>query len=277
MHQILFTIPSTSIRIFSFGAMMVIAVWSAFELARWRAKREGLDPERVGDMAFFVILSGLIGARAFYVWEVWGKKGMTTIADAFAIWNGGIVLYGSLLGAAMGFAIYRMLRPMPILRTLDVSAPSLALGAAFGRIGCFLNGCCYGDRCNLPWAVTFPQKSIPWWDHVEHHWISEGAARSLPVHPTQLYSAFDGFLLVALLTFFFPLRKRDGEVMALLLVTYPLSRFLIERLRDDDGVYALGMTISQAISVLLLTGGILFWGWLRLCTPPRVGQESVAA
>ena len=129
---------------------MVVAVWSAFELARWRAKREGLDQEQVADLTFFIILTGLVGARAFYVWEVWGKKGMTTIVDAFAIWNGGIVLYGSLLGAAIGFGIYRLLRPMPMLRTLDVFAPSLALGAAFGRIGCFLNGCCYGDRCDLP-------------------------------------------------------------------------------------------------------------------------------
>jgi phosphatidylglycerol:prolipoprotein diacylglycerol transferase len=277
MHQILFAVPWTSIRIFSFGAMMVVAVLCSYELARWRAKREGLDPEQVGDMAFFVILAGLVGARAFYVWEVWGKKGMTTIGDMFAIWNGGIVLYGSLLGAAVGFAIYRLLRPMPILRTLDVCAPSLALGAAFGRIGCFLNGCCYGDRCSLPWAVSFPQKSIPWWDHVEHHWISEGAARSLPVHPTQLYSAFDAFLLVALLTAFFPLKKRDGEVMALLLITYPLSRFLIERLRDDDGIFAIGMTISQTISVGLLIGGIVFWVWLRLCTPAKRAEAAIMA
>ena len=262
MLPILLHIPNTPIRIFSFGAMMVIAVWSALALGIWRSRREGLNPEQVGDMAFFVILWGLVGARVFYVVEVWGKPEMTTIVDALAIWRGGIVLYGSLLGAAIGFIIYRCLRQIPILPTLDVIAPSLTLGAAFGRIGCFLNGCCYGDRCSLPWAVRFPKQTSPWVDHLDHGWITENASRSLPIHPTQLYAAFDGFLLLALLTAFYPLRKRDGEVMALLMVTYPISRFLIERLRDDDGVFALGMTISQGISVAILAGGVAFWAWL---------------
>ena len=270
MLQILFSIPKTPIRIYSFGVLMVIAVWSALALTSRRAKRVGIDPEQIGDLAFFVILLGLVGARLFYVVEVWGKEGMTSFADIFAIWRGGIVLYGGLLGAVFGFVLYRILRPLPVLMTLDAVAPALALGVAFGRIGCFLNGCCYGDRCNLPWAVSFPSRSIPWFDHRDRHWIAENAARSLPVHPTQLYSAIDGFLLVALLTAYFPLRKRDGEVMALLLLTYPLTRFLIEGLRDDDGVFLLGMTISQAMSIAIFVTGVAFWSWLRLCTPAKI-------
>jgi phosphatidylglycerol---prolipoprotein diacylglyceryl transferase len=251
-------------------------VWSALALGRWRARREGLDPEQISDMAFVVIFGGLVGARALYVVEVWGKPEMRTFVDAIAIWRGGIVLYGSLLGAVAGFIIYRSLRTIPVLPTLDLMAPSLALGVALGRIGCFLNGCCYGDRCSLPWAVRFPQKSSPWVDHVDHGWIAETASRSLPIHPTQLYSAIDGFLLLALLTAYYPLRKRDGEVMALLMVVYPVSRFLIERLRDDDGVFLLGMTISQAISVAIFAAGVAFWAWLRSRDPKPLPASGLA-
>lgn len=275
MHSILLEIPHTPIRLFSFGVMMAVAVWAALGLAAWRSRREGLDPEQVGDMAFVVIFFGLVGARLFYVLEVWGKPEMRTLADIFAIWNGGIVLYGSIIGGVIGFLIYRSLRFLPVLPTLDVIAPSLALGIAFGRIGCFLNGCCYGDRCSLPWAVSFPQKSIPWYDHLHHDWITKAAPRSLPIHPTQLYSALDGFLLVALLSAFYPLRKRDGEVMALLMVAYPITRFLIEMLRDDDGVFALGMTISQAISAAIFLGGLGLWAWLRLTGPKHLYAETV--
>jgi phosphatidylglycerol:prolipoprotein diacylglycerol transferase len=156
-----------------------------------------------------------------------------------------------------------------------VIAPSLALGVAFGRIGCFLNGCCYGDRCDLPWALRFPKGSIPWWDHVHQHWITKDAAQSLAVHPTQLYSAFDGFLLVALLSAYYPLRKRDGEVLALLMVTYPITRFLIEMLRDDDGVFLMGMTVSQLISVAIFLGGVGLWVWIRLRGPAHLYAETV--
>lgn len=262
MWPVLFQIPNTPIRIFSFGTMMIVALWSSIWLGTWRARREKLNPEVIADLAFWVIVFGLVGARAFYVVRYWGQDDLKTFADVFAIWKGGIVLYGSIIGGAIGFLIYRALRPIPFLPVVDVVAPSLAIGVAFGRIGCFLNGCCYGDRCSLPWAVKFPQKSIVWWDHLQHGWIGETAASSLPVHPTQLYSAFDGFLLVGLLSAFYPLRKRDGEVMALLMVTYPITRFLIEIIRGDEGVFVAGMTTSEALSVGIFAAGLAFWAYL---------------
>lgn len=258
----LLRIPGTPIRIFSFGTMMIVALWASLGLATWRAKREKLDPDLISDLAFWVIAFGLIGARLFYVVRYWGQDDLKTFWDVFTIWRGGIVLYGSILGGAVGFLIYGAMRPMPVLPVLDVIAPALAVGIAFGRLGCFLNGCCYGDRCDLPWAVSFPKKSIPWWDHVQHGWIGETAARSAAVHPTQIYSAIDGFVLVALLSAFYPLRKRDGQVMALLMVTYPITRFLIEILRGDDGAFVLGMTTSEAISAGIFAAGVAFWLWL---------------
>jgi phosphatidylglycerol:prolipoprotein diacylglycerol transferase len=270
MWPILYQIPNTAIRLSSFGTMMVVALWASLWLASWRAKREKLDPDLIADMAFWVIILGLIGARLTYVVGEWGHEGMTTLGDAVAIWRGGIVLYGSILGGMVGFLLYRFLRPFPVLPTIDAIAPALAIGIAFGRIGCFFNGCCYGDRCRLPWSIRFPAKSIPWSDHIHNGWIPETAAWSLPVHPTQLYSALDGFLLVLLLSAYYPLRRRDGEVMALLMVTLPITRFLIEVLRDDDSVVFAGMTIAQVISVVVFFAGLGFWGWLRSRGPaPR--------
>jgi phosphatidylglycerol:prolipoprotein diacylglycerol transferase len=162
------------------------------------------------------------------------------------------------MGGTAAFFLYRLLRPFPLRPVLDVVAPALALGIALGRFGCFLNGCCYGDRCDLPWAVSFPpgrrrgRSDKP-------GLIDASAPGSLPVHPTQLYSALDGLILLALLSAYYPLRRRDGEVMALLMVSYPVTRFLIEHLRNDEGAFFAGMTISQNISVALLLCGLLSW------------------
>ncbi|MBX6316416.1 MAG: prolipoprotein diacylglyceryl transferase, partial [Isosphaeraceae bacterium] len=242
-------------------------------LAAWRARREGLDPEQVYDLALWVFIGGLLGARGFYVWQYWGTR-IKSLLDVFEIWEGGIVFYGSVLGGTAAFFLYRWLRPFPLRPMLDAVAPSITLGIALGRLGCFLNGCCYGDRCGLPWAVRFPRLSPPWYDHVRHGLIPESAAYSDWVHPTQLYSAIDGLVLLLLLSAYYPLRRRDGEVMALLMVTYPITRFLIEYLRSDEGVFFAGMTISQVISVAMFLCGLVYWVWLLRLPPGRYADTA---
>jgi phosphatidylglycerol:prolipoprotein diacylglycerol transferase len=281
MWQVLYTIPVLGgIKIFGYGLMLFLAFLGSMNLAAWRARRERLDPELIYDLSVWVFVGGLIGARVFYVVQYWGDR-IHTIADIFRIWEGGIVLYGSIIGGTAAFFLYRAIRPFPLLPLLDVVAPSLALGIAVGRIGCFLNGCCYGDRCALPWGVSFPRDSPPWREQVGAGLIPGNSAWSLPVHPTQLYSAIDGFVLLILLTAYYPLRRRDGADMALLMVAYPVTRFLIEYLRNDEGIFLFGLTISQNISVLLLAAGLLFWYWLsrrparRYCDDgPRNGEDS---
>ena len=212
-------------------------------------------------MALYVFVGGLIGARGFYVFQYWGVR-VHGFWEIFEIWKGGIVLYGSILGGTIGFLTYRRVRPFPILPMLDAIAPALAFGIAIGRIGCFLNGCCYGDACSLPWAVHFPKFSPPWESEVGQNLIPPDAAQTLGLHPTQLYSTIDGLILFLLLSAYYPLRKRDGEVMGLLLLTYPVTRFLVEHLRNDEGVFAAGMTISQLISVGLFGFGLVYWAAL---------------
>jgi phosphatidylglycerol:prolipoprotein diacylglycerol transferase len=259
MWQVLFTIPILGgIKVFGYGVMLFLAFVASMNLAAWRARREGQDSEVVYDLSVWVFVGGLVGARLFYVVQYWGDR-IHSLADVFRIWEGGIVLYGSIIGGTAAFFLYRALRPFPLLPLLDVVAPSLALGIALGRIGCFLNGCCYGDLCTLPWGVAFPANSPAWREQFAQGLIPGGAAWSLPVHPTQLYSTIDGLVLLLLLSAYYPVRRRDGGVMALLMVAYPVSRFLIEYLRNDERVFLFGLTISQNISVLLFAAGLAFW------------------
>ena len=136
MMQVLFQVPGTGLRIYGFGLMLFLAFIAGLQLASFLGRRSKLDPELFYDLAFWVILGGLLGARLFYV--VQHRETLDSFWDAFKIWEGGIVLYGSLLGAAAGFLIFWRRRKFPFLPVLDCVAPAVILGVAIGRIGCFL-------------------------------------------------------------------------------------------------------------------------------------------
>ena len=260
MRQILFTIPFVNLPIYGYGAMLVLAFASSTMLAAWRARREKLDPELVFDMAFWLFAGGLLGARLFYVIQY--RDGFRSAWDFFKFWNGGIVYYGGIFGGVAAFFIYRRFNPFPIRPYLDALAPSIAIGTLFGRLGCFLNGCCFGDVCHTALGVQFPKPTDPWSSQVRNGLIPPTATHSLPLHPTQLYSALDALVLLVLLSAYFPLRRRDGEVIGVLMIAYPITRFLIEYLRNDEGIFVAGMTISQTISVGLLAATGAYWWWL---------------
>jgi len=276
VKQVLFTIPIFGgLKVFGYGAMLVLAFVFSTWLAWWRAKRERLDPEVIVDIAFWLFLFGMIGARLFYCVEYWGVE-IKSVWDALQYWKGGVVYYGGVLGGTIAFFLYRHFKPFPLRPFLDVMAPSIAVGTLFGRLGCFLNGCCYGDICQYPWAISFPRYSPPWGQQVNLGLIPQDALQSLPVHPTQLYSALDALVILLLLTAFYPLRRRDGEVMGLLMLTYPVTRFLIEYLRNDEPAFFGGFTISQNISFLLLLAGFAYWAWLSRLPKERYSDRREA-
>jgi phosphatidylglycerol:prolipoprotein diacylglycerol transferase len=262
MKQLLFRIPGLGIPVYGFGLLVVIGFYVGLFVAVRRSRRERLDPEVVYELAVWMLVGGMVGARLFYVVEYWGEK-IHTIGQALKVWEGGIVYYGGFVGGLGALFLYRAFRPFPLLPTLDAIAPSIAIGTALGRVGCFLNGCCYGDLCDISWlAVRFPAGSPPWLAERTQGLIASDATRSLPLHPTQLYSVVDGLILFALLTAYYPIRRRDGEVMSLFLITYPVTRFLIERLRDDEAALASGFTIAQTVSLFVVAAGLTFWSWL---------------
>jgi phosphatidylglycerol:prolipoprotein diacylglycerol transferase len=255
--RVLFTVPGLGWNLHSFSLTLLLACFGAVAVTIWHARRAGIDVDSVWGLANWLLAGGIIGARVMFL--AMHPEAVHHFGDVFKLWQGGIVFYGCILGGLIGSILYWVRHPFPFLAMADAVAPALAVGIALGRLGCFLNGCCYGAVTDSPLAVRFPVGAPAWVSHVEHGWIAPAEPRSLPVHPTQLYAAFDGLILLGLLTWYFPRRRRDGAVMALLMVVYPVLRFLNECLRADEPPVVAGLTIAQAISVALLVSGLLTW------------------
>jgi phosphatidylglycerol:prolipoprotein diacylglycerol transferase len=257
MQPILFEVPGFGWKIHAYGLMLLLACFGAMGITAWRAKREKLDPNIVYELAIWLFLGGVIGARALYVFQY--RHTMHQFSDLFQSWQGGNIFYGCILGGLTGSLLYWRRRRFPFWPIADAVAPGLAVGIALGRFGCFLNGCCYGAVCDYSWSIRFPAGSHAWFQQVDQGLLAPAALVSLPVYPTQLYAVLAGIVLLILLTLYYPRRRRDGEVMALLMILYPLTRWPIEVLRGDDSAYVLGMTMSQLISLVLLFAGLFVW------------------
>jgi prolipoprotein diacylglyceryltransferase len=167
MRQVLFHIPGVNLPIFGYGAMLVLAFFSCFVLAGWRAEKEGVGKEKMQDTAIWIFLFGLIGARITFMIQY-----KVPLTDIYKIWDGGLVFYGCLVGGAVGYvgAYFVILRKYNVStwKMADIIAPCIPLGLAFGRLGCFLNGCCWGNvACTECPAVHFPMSSLARYDLVE--------------------------------------------------------------------------------------------------------------
>ena len=269
-----------------YGVMLLLAAAAGIWLSVARGRRMGFDADTILALGMEIFVAGIIGARLFYVIEYHetffppGRPLRDGLLDAINIPAGGLVVFGSLPAAGLAAWWFAKRRKLPLLRLADCIAPGMLVGLALGRIGCFLNGCCYGGPCDLPWAVQFPPESPPWVDQVQRGLLPSPAADqpayqpevwSLPVHPAQLYAAIDAALLAWLAVVFTPLARRQGEVFALVLTLHPLSRILLEQIRVDEPP-ALGtpLSISQLISVGLLLLATALWWWIarhgRLCS-----------
>ncbi len=265
MLRTLFHIPipliGKSIPVYAYGFMLMIGFLVALYAARMRAKREGLKPEYISDLGIYLIFAGIAGGRLFYVVQNFNLY-KDNLLDVLKIYQGGLVFYGGLLAATITLIVIVRWRKLPLLFTFDIIAPSIAMGLFFGRIGCFLNGCCWGDVCDpdMWWAVSFPKSvdlnnmidgSLAFVDHLEKGLIDVSDDHSLPVHPTQIYSSLGNLAIFFIANAFFKYRKRDGEIMIVFCMLYSVLRFCMEILRDDNPPLFDGLTISQNISVLV--------------------------
>jgi phosphatidylglycerol:prolipoprotein diacylglycerol transferase len=190
------------------------------------------------------------------------------------VWRGGLAFYGGLVFAA-GFGLYYARKhKLGMWKTADLTAPWIAFGLAITRIGCFLNGCCYGKVSTVPWAVRFPKDSVLHQAQVDAHLIHPGD-ETLLVHPTQLYLAAFNLLTFFLLYFVFRKRKRfDGYLFAWLLICKGVFRSFVEIWRDDErGVLFGWLSTSQMISVPLVALGI----WLLVRSRPQPQPDQAPA
>jgi phosphatidylglycerol:prolipoprotein diacylglycerol transferase len=229
----------------------------AFLLGLWtasrRAPQSGINGERIVDLGPWLILGAILGARTFYVVSYWREEfAGRPISEIFMIHHGGLVFYGGLLGASLAGIIYVRVRALPLWKVADVLAPSIALGYVFGRIGCLLNGCCYGRACDLSWAVRFP----------EGHETHRAGFPATPVHPTQIYDSLLNLGLYLALAWLYRRKKFDGQVFAVYLLCYAVTRSLVEMFRGDypaEHLYR-GLTPAHLLSIGIFgTGAILFW------------------
>ena len=465
MRHILFEIPTPwfAIPVMGYGLMIVLGFISGISLAHWRARRCGEDPEHVMNLGLLALIGGVVGARLLYVFEHSGEfgplfAGQGLFGGLFAIINvraGGLDFYGGVLLAVALAVWYIVRKKLSTRRMLDIVAPSLMLGLAFGRAGCFLNGCCWGGRCmfgtdqapiaageilskeevarrqagltaekfltvkfpfaspaydqqagELPWEVvnrdgqtvgwierhefedgqvlhvarenTAPQKpnepekpERPWpavrvpvellrpvalsplevarqsWKVVDsateqvHYYLAvessasppryghepvdyrpldpvlelppgsvvfdpserpagrwtvnfsyltrddvrssattdaqrhaAGRVQSLPIYPAQLYGIVNALLLCLVLTVFFRRRRREGQVFTLMLILYPISRFLLEGVRRDTPPKWFDMTFSQALSLPCFAAAVLLWLWISSLPPVAAVPSS---
>jgi phosphatidylglycerol:prolipoprotein diacylglycerol transferase len=340
MRQVLFEIPGLHIPVFGFGVMLVLA----FAVSAWvggrRVKAQGHNPTILWDVGLYVFIAGIVGARitSMFVDQQLPDDVWQVILQFLRIWEGGLVLYGSIPGGIIGYLLaYRYVVKPNNVRTLQIGdwlAPAIALGIAFGRLGCFLNGCCYGDVADparVPaWlsnqfpANSHPYNEVVWyqgwqstygftlddWFTIKH--VDRGSSAdqaglkpgdrvlavndktvktkseldrqlqatrsyqplnlvidrngqhieltfvpppSLPLLPTQLLMTLDALLLFGLMWAYYPFRRREGAVLALLMMTYAVNRYLIEQLRLDNPEFLGPLTVSQAISIALFTAG----------------------
>ena len=255
-------IVKSGIPVFGYGLMMFVGFSTATWLASNRVRAIGQPPEVIWDMMMWALIPGLIGARLLYLMLNWdevlaGKRGGDLLLVPFALWDGGIVFYGSVIGGIVGVVIFCRRRRINPLAMFDVIGPSMFVGEGFGRIGCFLYGCCFGRACNLPWAVQFPPDSLTFEVLSKRGTIPPGAAATIPLHPTQLYSSFAAFMLAGILAWYFRRRPFDGAVLALGWILYPINRYILETLRDDEPKrWGTNFTFSQLMSIGLLISGI---------------------
>lgn len=269
MYAICFKLGSLTIH--WYGVFMALGFLAG--LASWTllGRREGKPFAFCSDLLFWIMVSGILGARLAYVIANIGDFADRPYA-VFFLHEGGLIYYGGFIGAAVAIPIFARVRGLGALDLYDFVITSVPLAHALGRVGCFMNGCCFG-RIHTGWpSVRFPSGTLPWWTHAESGAITSDAARSLPVHPVQLYESLFNVLLYALLVSVYRRRKRSGSITAFYLFAYPVGRFIFETVRGDARLNGGALSLAQWISLgLILTGLVVAWVARRR---PRIAVSS---
>lgn len=239
MRAVLFEIGP--FKLYGYGLMIAIGVILAEYVAERRAKKLGLDSERILNLAIWCAIGGFLGAKLLYIITEWKTifSGKMSLSDVLY----GFVVYGGIIGGIFSGWLYTKVHKVPFLKHFDLVMPSIALAQGFGRLGCFLAGCCYGKRTDAWFGMEFNHSVYPYMAGVK-------------VIPTQLISSAADFLHFAVLLMIAKKVKKDGIVAGCYLIFYSIGRFLIEFLRDDPRGALFGLSTSQFISLFILAAGI---------------------
>jgi phosphatidylglycerol:prolipoprotein diacylglycerol transferase len=239
-----------------YGIFAALGFLAGLLLVNWRAPDKGIPRDKASDLVFWLIVAGIIGARLFYVIQFWSDfRGR--LIEVVRIDHGGLVFYGGFIAACLACIIWSRIRGFKLGAVADVLAPVLPAGHALGRIGCFLNGCCFGK----PWkgfgGVTYPATgNAVLAVQRELGVVSRQATECAAVLPIQLLAALANVVLVALLLIVERKLKRRGQLFALYVTLYALTRFSLEFGRGDYLARLGPFTPAQVICLILFPVGL---------------------
>jgi len=265
MHPILFHLGKLPIR--AYGTLIVtgflVGLWRAMRRCRQTMKTEPLGsarrihPDQIFDMAIPCLLFGLIGARIVFALLNWSLYSAHPV-DVLKIWSGGLALHGGMLFAIIYLLCFCRIKRIPFLAAADVCAVSWAIAYAIGRVGCLLNGCCYGGACDMPWAIRFPDERFA---------ASNPPVYTVPSHPTQLYGSAFNLVFFLILCWWEKQRRPDGEIFYAYIGMYGLYRFIVEYFRvggTADYIRPnIHLTLTHIISLLMMAISVAGVLWLR--------------
>ncbi len=266
MHPIIFDLGFLPLH--TYGLMIAIAFLVGMQLAARDARRVDLSTKRefdkfVLDLCFGILIVSMIGSRIMFIIVNWDEYSRDPI-KIFRIWEGGLVFYGGLISAILYSVYYARKHGHDFFLVADTLIPFVALGAMFGRLGCFAAGCCWGQTvdASFPVGVQFPAGSLIYSSMVRNGLIGPSAEWTLHVHPVQIYDAV-GELCIFLLLSFIRTRKRfHGHVFLVFMFLYPLWRSTVETFRGDkerglvDVFGLVKLSTSQIISILVATAAV---------------------
>lgn len=247
------------VHIYSYGLMIAIGILAAFYTADFRAKKYNLDGDYVYGLGFTGLAGGILGAKLlFYITEI---KEVIANPKMLLNFSEGFVVYGGIIGGVLGAYLYLKVKKLPVLPYVDLAIPSVALAQGFGRIGCFLAGCCYGRETNAWYGITFHDSPF--------------APNGVSLIPTQLISSAADFLHFFLLLWVSRRKKQDGVVIAAYFICYSIGRFLIEFLRNDPRGNVSVFSTSQFISLFMLAAGLAALTLLRKRGAKEEEKENI--
>lgn len=224
----------------TYGLLVATGFVTGLFLAVRQAKRQGISSERILDLGFYILLAAIIGSRLLFV-ATDPEHYLSRPLEIFKIWEGGLVFYGGLIFAVPVAVWYMNRHSLDKWAIADIIAPSIAIGHAIGRLGCFSAGCCYGAPAEgLPWAVTFLHPETL-------------AIRGVPLHPAQIYESLGELVNFSLLIILRKHQSFKGQLFWTYILFYSVLRFVVEFFRGDEirGFIFAGISTSQAISVVM--------------------------
>lgn len=255
MHNEIFTIGKVTIH--GYGLMIGIGFLVAVLVGMYRAKKRGMNQEAVLDIAIYAILAGFLGGKMLYVIVEWKRF----VQDPWSVLgSAGFVVYGGIITGVLAGYIYTRIKKISFVQYFDLIMPEIAIAQGFGRIGCFLAGCCYGRKTDSFLGVIFPEGSM--------------APAGVKLLPTQLFMSAGDFLIALLLILYARKNKTDGNVGAGYLVLYGVGRFAVEFLRNDARGSVGALSTSQFISIFIVAIGIAFFVWNTLRARKAVKADA---